>query len=342
MSSTATLIVGRLLPLDKRNHDSPVRVQITYTSTIPNVGPDVVFTSFAWHVPMKNGLAITTTTGQVWLVGLDDRGRIFESQLMPLLSELETWCVAISMPIDGTMGSMIYAGSDDSVLRFTSIETYIIVEPIEEADMARPTIKSGHTDESRDTMLWKTSYIAGPDMIVKPPATQWMIKKQHDAGVTAILPLPWSRLGCGLIVTGSYDEHVRVFLMTNPHGNHIWRPAPRLLSELKLGGGVWRLHVIKVVVGDLEEGQDFRKVTAEILASCMQAGPKVIRVIAHGPDSSRIEMVHEFDNHELNYASHCRTRADGVVEFATTSFYDKKLHWWTWTPHELMAMGMEG
>ncbi|MBE3043546.1 hypothetical protein IMZ48_13440, partial [Candidatus Bathyarchaeota archaeon] len=316
-------------------------VRITSTSTIPNVGEDVVFTYFAWHVPMRNGLAITTTTGQVWLVALDEGGRIFESQLMPLLSELETWCVAISMPIDGTMESMIYAGSDDSVLRFTSIETYIITEPIEEADMARPTIKSGHTDESRDTMLWKTSYIAGPDMIVKPPATQRLMLKQHDAGVTAILPLPSPRREYGLIVTGSYDEHIRVFLMRNPHGDHIWGTAPKLLLEMKLGGGVWRLQVIKVVVGDREEGETFRCVTAEILASCMHAGPKVIRVIAHGSDS-RIEMVHEFDNHELNYASHCRTRADGVVEFATTSFYDKKLHWWTWTPPELVAMGMEG
>lgn len=56
--------------------------------------------------------------------------------------------------------------------------------------------------------------------------------RAHSAGVTAILPL-----SVQLVLTGSYDDRVRL----------IWTPAAgrrRVLAELDLGGGVWRIRML--------------------------------------------------------------------------------------------------
>jgi len=60
----------------------------------------------------------------------------------------------------------------------------------------------------------------------------WSDRKIHQAGVTAILPLTNE-----LLVTGSYDDHIRL----------ISAPAVgrrRVMTELDLGGGVWRLKLM--------------------------------------------------------------------------------------------------
>ncbi|PPJ50558.1 hypothetical protein CBER1_05530 [Cercospora berteroae] len=63
-------------------------------------------------------------------------------------------------------------------------------------------------------------------------AMQWQDRKLHQAGVTAILPLSDT-----LVVTGSYDDHIRLLSL----------PAVgrrKVLAELNLGGGVWRLKLL--------------------------------------------------------------------------------------------------
>ncbi|KAM3414368.1 hypothetical protein BST61_g11012 [Cercospora zeina] len=60
----------------------------------------------------------------------------------------------------------------------------------------------------------------------------WQDRKLHQAGVTAILPLTDT-----LVVTGSYDDHIRLLSL----------PATgrrKVLAELNLGGGVWRLKLL--------------------------------------------------------------------------------------------------
>ncbi len=62
----------------------------------------------------------------------------------------------------------------------------------------------------------------------------WQDRKIHQAGVTAILPLT-----AVLTVTGSYDDHIR--LLAAPASGLGRR---KVLAELDLGGGVWRLKVL--------------------------------------------------------------------------------------------------
>lgn len=63
----------------------------------------------------------------------------------------------------------------------------------------------------------------------------WQNRKLHHAGITAILPLSET-----LVITGSYDDHIRLLQLPKIPGD----TRPKLLAELNLGGGVWRLKLL--------------------------------------------------------------------------------------------------
>lgn len=63
----------------------------------------------------------------------------------------------------------------------------------------------------------------------------WQNRKLHHAGITSILPLSET-----LIITGSYDDHIRLLQLPKIPGD----TRPKLLAELNLGGGVWRLKLL--------------------------------------------------------------------------------------------------
>jgi diphthamide biosynthesis protein 7 len=60
----------------------------------------------------------------------------------------------------------------------------------------------------------------------------WIDRKSHEAGVTSILPLAKD-----LLITGSYDDRIR--LLSAPAVGR-----RKVLAELDLGGGVWRLKML--------------------------------------------------------------------------------------------------
>lgn len=63
--------------------------------------------------------------------------------------------------------------------------------------------------------------------------SSWQDKKLHNAGVTAILPLSDE-----LVVSGSYDDHVRLILAPQTGRRQV-------LADRNLDGGVWRLKMIE-------------------------------------------------------------------------------------------------
>jgi diphthamide biosynthesis protein 7 len=64
----------------------------------------------------------------------------------------------------------------------------------------------------------------------------WTDRRTHNAGVTAILPLPL--IGeAELLITGSYDDSIRLLAAPDVGRRQI-------LAELDLGGGVWRLKML--------------------------------------------------------------------------------------------------
>ena len=72
--------------------------------------------------------------------------------------------------------------------------------------------------------------------------------KTHSAGVTAILPLQTVFDEEQFLLTGSYDEFVRVLLPIKGSDR------PKILAEERLGGGVWRLKNLDVVAPDSAKG----------------------------------------------------------------------------------------
>jgi diphthamide biosynthesis protein 7 len=197
---------------------------------------------------------------------------------------LETWCVAIS-PIPSTPEQFgepsfrVYSGGDDSKLRFR-------------------------------TCNWNDGTLAE-----SLPALE---SRGHDAGVTAILPLFRQEDGNEIVVTGSYDENIRLFSVP-PFGK------PRSLAESVLGGGVWRLNLVDL---DTTPSQAY-KWRARILASCMHAGTRVLELSKGADDEYQFRVLGRFEEHKsMNYGSDFQPGWKDKLSVVSTSFYDKLLCLW--------------
>jgi diphthamide biosynthesis protein 7 len=155
--------------------------------------------------------------------------------------------------------------------------------------------------------------------------------KFHEAGVTAILPL-FHEDGATTLLTGSYDEYIRIYRYNQYRGS--------VLAEQRLGGGVWRLKIVKTE--NRAKGRCYI-----ILASSMHAGARVLRINCCSSSTSvadenwSIEVLAEFSEHEsMNYASDiwsggsiCPGTESGAEDggdtlFVSSSFYDKRLCAW--------------
>lgn len=135
----------------------------------------------------------------------------------------------------------------------------------------------------------------------------WKNRKIHGAGVVAILPLDER-----LILTGSYDDHVRVLNIER---------APKMLEEQNLEGGVWRLKL-------MNSHKDKTVAYYDVLASCMHAGVRIVRITVPENGVPRIEILAKFEEHaSMNYGSDFVVSKNDRHEYTilSTSFYDKKL-----------------
>ncbi|KAI5793778.1 WD40-repeat-containing domain protein [Peziza echinospora] len=123
----------------------------------------------------------------------------------------------------------------------------------------------------------------------------WRDRKTHGAGVTAIMARPDNNT----LITGSYDDHLRVFDLR----------TRKVVAEANLGGGVWRLAD--------RGGQS-------LVASCMYAGTRIVDL---GPNGTSPQIVARFEEHEsMNYG--CGIHPGYPDTVVSCSFYDKRLCIW--------------
>ncbi|KAJ5118745.1 hypothetical protein N7448_010453 [Penicillium atrosanguineum] len=153
--------------------------------------------------------------------------------------------------------------------------------------------------------------------------------RHHTAGVTSILPLPVPMVDdAPVLLTGSYDEGVRVYHATR---------RGEVLAEEGLGGGVWRLQLLNSTeTGTANSGSVDRRFL--VLASCMHAGTRVVRVTQTQQDQSSewsIEVLADFTEHEsMNYASDvwkgskAETTDASELVCVSSSFYDRRMCVW--------------
>lgn len=155
--------------------------------------------------------------------------------------------------------------------------------------------------------------------------------RHHTAGVTAILPLPIPLVeDAPILLTGSYDEGLRVYHATY-RGD--------VLAEQGLGGGVWRLQLLDSMEHTMPDDPTSTGRRFLVLASCMHAGTRVVRVTQKQRDQISewsIEVLAEFTEHEsMNYASDVWKggRSDTLSESSgllcvSSSFYDRRVCVW--------------
>ena len=267
----------------------------------------------------SDGFAVTFSDSRTVIFGTDgnisDSEKITEWGSFEARQMIEVWFVALATtnPLPSVEGSSssqdripyIFTGNDFGSLHTRRLESHNEQSESTEEELAPLLLE--HDDRAR----------------------------HHNAGVTAILPLPVPMVDdAPILLTGSYDEGLRVYHATR---------RGEVLAEQGLGGGVWRLQMLssKEIPGSNEESQ-----TAErqfvVLASCMHAGTRVVRVTQTIQDQGAtwvIDILAEFTEHaSMNYASDVWKGAksehsdlSGVSSellCVSSSFYDKRVCVW--------------
>ena len=287
VSSTGTLAVFRLAGSVK---SAPLKHLAT--SRCDDLGEDVLYLQCKWHPVLPNVVAVTTSTGNARLLYLDEHWQISQYIDLNISNTLEAWSIALSpsptpsgsQPVDTT----VYCGGDDSILRYTSC-----------------------------------SWPAGDSTVLpEEPYSPMLIKGKHDAGVTAILPLNMKIGTVGrVVITGSYDDHLRVFIIHDLHESYGARRVEQVLQE-NLEGGVWRLEPISQ---KMEE--DAAHVV--LLASCMHGGARVVDLSIENGGSCSLRVLARFESHKsMNYASDFAFKGPKQLICVSSSFYDKLLCTW--------------
>ncbi|KAI1362396.1 hypothetical protein F5Y08DRAFT_312334 [Xylaria arbuscula] len=311
VSSTGSLSFFQLSP-SQRPSDPLMEL-----ATHKPLGEDdnVLFLSCAWHPYMPYLLAVTTSDHKVHILRVDNEWNAYQTSSSPVITHtLEAWTVAFSPSLSCSSGMagnddpgnlqafVLYSGGDDSKLLTTTC--FYDQDQIEQAEDSVDAVTAPY-----------------------PPITI----KGHTAGVTAILPLPMTIGGdTGIMVTGSYDDCLRVYSIHPQIGGVMLRP-PKLLAEENLGGGVWRLKLVRVGVPWDRSVDPKAHWTATILASCMHAGTRIVEVRGDYDDYCRIRILGRFEEHKsMNYGSDFQpgTHRGKKVLCVSTSFYDRLLCMW--------------
>ena len=299
-SSTGTLIFLRLNPTISAH--SPLSV----LKTNQVFDTDILILACAWHPTRTDIIGATTSTGDVYVLYLD---RQFTTHVhlgvLTMKHEFEAWTLNMA-PTPGSQNIeewdrafIVYSGADDSKL----CHRRCVVRSSSENNGSPPIIAE----------------LSGATV------------KGHGAGVTAILPLPVTLADASrVVITGSYDDTIRVFATNHTDATYFGSGRPgRLLGELNLGGGVWRLKLVSYYNPAADRGC----VKINILASCMHAGARVVEL--SGSDDVDGQWVfrvrYRFEEHQsMNYGSdvYPLTTKDGNLLCISTSFYDKLLCLW--------------
>jgi len=253
-TSTSQMFFFRLVNFQHDPQGNPTDALILEVGSL-DIGADrtILATSFAWEPhsittdPNYMSFAVAFSSGEVKLLGVKQDVRSNNQYDFQITHEasidpahmLEAWTVAFA--------DLSTTGENRRNLLTGGDDSILAFHSIQ---------SESDSGQSRATQLFQD-------------------RKSHTAGVTAILPilgtgqtLPRSRV----IATGSYDEYLRVFTLEES------LPIKRkIVAELSIGGGVWRLK--KLAHCPDEEDQGVLVSSVLLLACCMHAGVRIVRII---------------------------------------------------------------
>lgn len=270
--------------------DDDKNITMRSLSSVQVADPSLLVLSLAWSPSLArpSTLAVSLSSGQVKILDY----KTANNTLITIQSHsLEAWTVAWSITgcKDGTC--ILYSGGDDSTFcKHSEVGLQSILENSAESDEV-------HQSTSCDV-------------------------KTHGAGVTAILPIATGTAGEEVLLTGSYDEVLRILI---PVGTG---RRSKVLAEKRLGGGVWRLKLLST-----DQSIDDGELEVKVLASCMHAGARVVGIRRSKGQEWTVRTLARFEEHEsMNYASDTSMEMskDGLRSTicVSTSFYDRKLCIW--------------
>jgi diphthamide biosynthesis protein 7 len=294
---------------------------------------DAQITYFEWY-PYGEGnpplFAATLHTGKLLLARFEDWGfsrvEILDDNEETLMSthghEESAWCCAWSSPTSasptpGVSGRTLFSGGDDCKLLLFSMPTAPILP--------------------HSSVGINTDYDAldSGRRVFKP----------HDSGVTFILPLPVSNsdVAC-ILLTGGYDDYVRVYTTYDFRTNTQTYTKPKVLAELNLGGGVWRLKFLHDYEKPRKQNDASQPARFTILASCAWAGARILEVEGTLTGEWTIKLVGSVTIHQsMCYASDVQPleNEDNATQqpriCVSSSFYDKLLCLWKWDPAQVVV-----
>lgn len=297
-TSTGALLFCVLDQVISRERSSP---RLRPLKTLNLFDESTLVLSFAWHPKTPSVLAATLSTGQVMLINVP-RLASAESQHAPPVEVFkhddQAWIVSFSPE-----GQIVLSGGDDSTLRATPIH---------------------HLDHGEHVCIESNGYDA------YRAAQQWLDRKIHGAGVTAILPL----LSDQIMVTGSYDDKIRVVQIPDVGG--VPKRAKEL-AECDLGGGVWRIAIIEGPDASSSLMTRSRR-SWTLLASCMYSGVRIVKLTDDSKGQWNFQIIAKFEAHQsMNYASGVQPQPQGGTRdeahwrtVVSTSFYDKLVCIWNY------------
>lgn len=247
-TSTGILAFYRLQQQEQQQQ--PPKLVLSHVQHITDDDTTLVL-SLTWHPVRPGVLGLTLSDGRVCVctsMGMgtssgsgsgsteeDDTAAGFWSQDAAVSlqdvheHELEAWMMTF------TPESLnVLSGGDDMVLRCSHVAD-------DDGDDDDNDDESEAEEEQKEDKVEDEQHV-----LQKKPNRKnknnllWQNRKLHHAGITAILPLSET-----LIITGSYDDHIRLLQLPKIPGD----TRPKLLAELNLGGGVWRLKLLTTIRG---------------------------------------------------------------------------------------------
>ncbi|KAL4980614.1 hypothetical protein BDW66DRAFT_147043 [Aspergillus desertorum] len=263
----------------------------------------------------SDGFAVTFSDGRTSVFGLtrnrDEPVTVLGS--FEAKQPIEVWFVAVASYLNSSAAEKVFTPYLFTGNDFGSLHTRRFADTRIPTDQAPP----GDKDKDKEEEEEEESSLPATLLSIDDKALH------HTAGVTSILPLPIplshaAAKGEPLLLTGSYDEHLRVY--------HVCRGGrSEVLAEMGLGGGVWRLQLLSTHTFTAREEWTFL-----VLASCMHGGTRVVRVTVPGEGEAGIEVLAEFTEHEsMNYASDAWKGGVGSgIRVVSSSFYDRRVCVW--------------
>jgi diphthamide biosynthesis protein 7 len=338
--------------------------KIVHLNTFQVFPESIVVTSLAWHSSSNGPIAVSASDGKVSILNFrDDYTVLHQHAVINVHGNNEAWTVVFSMDMDH-----LYAGTDDAEVALCTHGPYCIhalhgpqanVQPSIDNEFQRfMSPKQGVYSGGDDSLLRFAMFSRNKEGRTVPdePVSDFQHARanglgDHKAGVTAILPIPFNiSSGEDILITGSYDDHVRVYAV---YGRRypVENRKPKVLAELNIGGGVWRLTFLE----DYTQGvrrveayvtRELKETTFRILASCMQGGVRVLEVTGHSRGEWTIKVIAELKfntTNDLVYAGDVQP-AGGLAPnhpqdssynddeekfvFVSANFYEKQLCVW--------------